>query len=222
LQARRLGAWRAAAVRRSRVVDHRTPAGRIAAFDGRVRSSAITHDLHRPSSRWPCGRCSAGERRTATEALAAGIERAARLVEQLRALACSAPGAPTVAMQRPDLSELVREALADTVPLAIALRVLVRNLADNAVRCAPHGARVERRVSQPDGVPKLQVDDRGPGIPADERERVFDRFYRGSAGDESSSGPGLAIVRNIAQRQGASLTLGDSPLGGLQVMTCFD
>ena len=182
------------------------------------------------------------ERTAAAEALAAGIERAARLVEQLLALARSEPGAAPVAAQHLDLSELVREAVADTVPLALArgtrfelsadeavwldgdgaaLRVLARNLADNAVRYAPRNARVEVRVSQPQGVPTLQVDDSGPGIPPAERERVFDRFYRRGLGDESGSGLGLAIVRSVAQRHGATVVLDDSPLGGLRVTLRF-
>lgn len=180
-------------------------------------------------------------RAAAAAALAAGIERAVRLVEQLLALARSEPGAAAV-LQQLDLSELVREAVADTVPLALArstrfelfaaapvwvegeraaLAVLVRNLADNAVRYSPRGARVELRVSQPDGVPTLQVDDSGPGIPAAERGRVFDRFYRRGQGDESGSGLGLAIVRSVAQRHGATLLLDDSPLGGLRVTLRF-
>ena len=184
---------------------------------------------------------SEAERSAAADALAAGIERAARLVEQLLALARSEPGAAAAA-QRLDLSELVREAVADTVPLALsrgtqfelsagqpvwvdgdaaALRVLARNLADNAVRYAPRGARVEVQVSQPDGVPMLQVDDSGPGIPPAERERVFDRFYRRGLAEESGSGLGLAIVRSVAQRHGATVALDDSPLGGLRVTLRF-
>ncbi|HRH90160.1 MAG TPA: ATP-binding protein, partial [Rubrivivax sp.] len=102
-----------------------------------------------------------------------------------------------------------------------ALRVLVRNLADNAVRYAPRQARVELSVSQSEGRPTLQVDDSGPGIPAAERGRVFDRFYRRGQGDESGSGLGLAIVRSVAQRHGATLLLDDSPLGGLRVTLRF-
>jgi signal transduction histidine kinase len=180
-------------------------------------------------------------RSEATRALAGGIERATRLVEQLLALARSEPGAP-VAMEPVDLAALVGEVVADVMPFATArgsalvlhavapvtlrgeraaLAVLVRNLADNAVRYAPPGARIELRVAREAGRPTLQVDDSGPGIPAAERERVFDRFYRRASGDESGSGLGLAIVRSVAQRHGAELRLGDSPLGGLQVRLRF-
>ena len=181
-------------------------------------------------------------RNAATASLAAGIDRAARLVEQLLALARSEPGAPAAPHQALDLSELVREAVADTVPYArsrgtefelfadtpvalhgdrAALGALVRNLADNAVRYAPAGSRVELRVGLEVGRPTLQVDDAGPGIPAAERERVFDRFYRRGQADEGGTGLGLAIVRSVAAQHGAAVTLGDSPLGGLRVQVVF-
>jgi two-component system OmpR family sensor kinase/two-component system sensor histidine kinase QseC len=101
------------------------------------------------------------------------------------------------------------------------LTALARNLADNAVRYSPPGSRVELRVLLDAGVPALQVDDAGPGIARADRERVFDRFYRHAAGDEPGTGLGLAIVRSVAQQHGASVTLGDSPLGGLRVAVRF-
>ncbi len=181
---------------------------------------------------------SSEQRLAAIDTLAAGIDRAARLVEQLLTLARAEPGAAAAVLQPLDLSELVREAVADTVPLALAhgtafelladapvwvlgeraaLSALVRNLADNAVRYSPPGARVELRVAADDDAATLQVDDAGPGIPPADRERVFDRFYRRDSGDEGGTGLGLAIVRSVAQRHGATLWLDDSPLGGLRV-----
>jgi signal transduction histidine kinase len=65
--------------------------------------------------------------------------------------------------------------------------------------------------------PVLQVDDDGPGIPAADREMVFDRFVRrDNAADQTGSGLGLAIVRQVALRQGAEVVLSDSPAGGLR------
>ncbi len=181
-------------------------------------------------------------RRDALAALSQGIGRATRLVEQLLTLARSEQGAPAVPMQSLDLAETVRRSLADAVALAAArdmgvemiapdsprvvgdaaeLAVLVRNLVDNAIRYSPRGARIELRVGQQNGAPLLQVDDSGPGIPAAERERVFDRFYRGQTGDEPGTGLGLAIVRGIATRHRASVSLDDSPLGGLRVTVRF-
>ena len=181
-------------------------------------------------------------RTLAVEALNAGIDRAARLVEQLLTLARAEPGAPLAELVPLELGELVRTAVADTVPFAhsrgtaieliadapawvrgdaASLAVLARNLADNAVRYAPPAARVEVRVFEEAGSVLLRVDDAGPGIPPEERTRVFDRFYRHAAGDESGSGLGLAIVRSIAERHGAAVCLADSPLGGLRVDVRF-
>jgi two-component system OmpR family sensor kinase/two-component system sensor histidine kinase QseC len=102
-----------------------------------------------------------------------------------------------------------------------ALAVLARNLADNAVRYSPPGSRVELRLYAEGEAAVLQVDDAGPGIPPAERERVFDRFYRRAANEADGSGLGLAIVRSIAERHGATVTLGDAPLGGLRATVRF-
>jgi signal transduction histidine kinase len=71
----------------------------------------------------------------------------------------------------------------------------------------------------------LEVLDTGHGIPAAERERAFDRFYRLNTAQESGTGLGLAIVRAIAQRHGASVTLGSgvpgSTFSGLMVAVHF-
>jgi two-component system OmpR family sensor kinase/two-component system sensor histidine kinase QseC len=89
------------------------------------------------------------------------------------------------------------------------------------VRHSPRGSRVELRVFADAGVPTLQVDDAGPGIPPEERGRVFDRFYRRVGDDELGSGLGLAIVRSVADRHGASVSLDRSALGGLRVRVHF-
>jgi signal transduction histidine kinase len=185
-------------------------------------------------------------RQAAIEALSAGVDRAVRLVEQLLALARSEPGAAAGAFERIDLSELVRQAVADSVPYAlargsaieleaepgieargdrVALATLVRNLADNALRHTPAGSRVQVRVERSGGVPTVIVDDAGPGIPPADRERVFDRFFRraqASSGDApQGSGLGLAIVKSVAERHGATVALSDSPLGGLRATVRF-
>ncbi|MEY8879567.1 MAG: sensor histidine kinase [Leptothrix sp. (in: b-proteobacteria)] len=183
----------------------------------------------------------------AIDALGAGIDRAARLVEQLLALARNEPGAPPIELREVDLVSIACDTRALTEPLAHsrhssveldlpddraapvtvrgdapALQALARNLVDNALRYSPEGARVRIGVAQVDGAAQLQVDDNGPGIATAERERVFQRFVRGAASSpESGSGLGLAIVRQVAQRHGATLTLADSPLGGLRVTVRF-
>jgi two-component system OmpR family sensor kinase len=99
-----------------------------------------------------------------------------------------------------------------------ALRVMLGNLIDNAVKYAPEGGRVDVSLRVEQGVPVLSVEDNGPGIPPAERERAFDRFYRVPGSGGEGSGLGLAIVQTIAQQQGASVHLGESEsLGGLKV-----
>ena len=174
------------------------------------------------------------EQDAAISRLRGGIDRAVHLVEQLLALARAEPGA-AAASQPLDLAELARQAVADVQPLAEragvtlalaaphplplqgdpqALRSAVRNLVDNAVK---YGARTVQvsALRGPQGAPLLRVDDDGPGIPPEQRERVFDRFQRGEAQVEGS-GLGLAIVRAAARQQGAEVRLADSPLGGLR------
>ena len=177
------------------------------------------------------GASDTASRNDAVVAIGAGIERAARLVEQLLVLARSEPGAAPLAAERIDLGALARDAVAAMNPLALdrgselvleaepgpvhvdgeaaSLSALVRNLVDNALRYSPAGSRVEIRVDHDGGRPGLRVDDDGPGIPEAERTRIFDRFYRRAAAGEEGSGLGLAIVRSVAQRHGAELTLGE-------------
>lgn len=170
--------------------------------------------------------------------LAAAMQRAQRLVEQLLALARAEPGGAESARMPTDLAEAARQAVADAVPLAAtrgtrleldapqplqvlgdaqALRVLVRNLVDNAVRYAGPGAQVQVSLQAQGLQAVLRVDDSGPGIPPAERERVFARFYRRDGQPEPGSGLGLAIVQAVAQRHGAGVALAESPLGGLRV-----
>ncbi|RTL45687.1 MAG: HAMP domain-containing protein [Burkholderiales bacterium] len=172
----------------------------------------------------------------AIERLRSGIDRAVRLVEQLLALARAEPGAAT-ADQPLDLAELARQALADVQPLADraqvllsltapdplplagdpqALRGALRNLIDNAVKYGARRVEVSA-LRGPRGAPLLRVDDDGPGIAPEQRDRVFDRFQRGEDTRVEGSGLGLAIVQAAARRQGASVRLSDAPLGGLRV-----
>jgi signal transduction histidine kinase len=177
-------------------------------------------------------------RSTAVAELRSGIDRATRMVEQLLTLARNEPGAAAQPHVPVDWSEAVRLAVAETVGGAVAkqiklelhadepvqvtghadsLRILARNLVDNAVRYTPVGGCVEVSVKRLDGKPQLIVDDSGPGIALVERDQVFERFYRGHANTTEGTGLGLAIVRNVAQQHGFAVHLSDSPLGGLRV-----
>ena len=114
-----------------------------------------------------------------------------------------------------------------------ALIILMRNLVDNAIKYTPAGGTVDielRRIpaeAKVKGVAGpgrvlLSVEDSGPGIPPEERERVFSRFYRVPGSQAGGSGLGLAIIKSIAERHGAVLTLDSSErLGGLKIKIDF-
>jgi two-component system OmpR family sensor kinase len=102
-----------------------------------------------------------------------------------------------------------------------ALHTLLANLVTNALRYTPPAGRVDVSCGSGDGMVWLEVADNGPGIPAAERERVFDRFYRRSGQDITGSGLGLSIVHSIAQRHQADIRLDDTPGGGLRVRVAF-
>lgn len=183
-------------------------------------------------------------RKVAQGRITAGVERATRLVEQLLVLARQEAGAAEGAAAAPvDLADLARRTVGEMVGVAQAkgvdlglqhadaarvhgqagaLAILMRNLIDNAVKYTPGGGTVDVAVDVVQGATVLTVEDSGPGIPAEERERVFDRFYRIAGSEAAGSGLGLAIIRAIAERHGAKLTLDASErLGGLQVKVTF-
>ncbi len=84
---------------------------------------------------------------------------------------------------------------------------MLNNLIDNAIQYTPAGGRITVRVRQQDDHVKLEVEDDGPGIPIDEREKVFERFYRMPGGAPEGCGLGLAIVREIAQGHQATVAV---------------
>lgn len=118
--------------------------------------------------------------------------------------------------------ECAREGIvAEGVPVLIrgersTLRRMMRNLLDNARRHAADSAPEVRVAHAADGSAELSVRDQGPGIPADEREKIFDPFYRRSGTAESGqgSGLGLALVRQIARHHGGDVTCLPAEGGG--------
>lgn len=94
------------------------------------------------------------------------------------------------------------------------LNELLGNLIDNALRYTPPGGQVTVRCGEDGhGRPFVEVEDNGPGIPAAEQQRVFERFYRLADGKESGSGLGLSIVREVAERHGATIEIASTPQG---------
>ncbi len=96
----------------------------------------------------------------------------------------------------------------DTTKLTWALS----NLVTNALRYTPRGGRITIDVTVEDDLVRIVVADTGPGIPADQRERVFERFTQGQDGTTGAAGLGLAIVRDIVQAHGGRVHV-DSEVG---------
>lgn len=170
-----------------------------------------------------------------------GIDRISRLSNQLLLLARAEQGIAGLAGHDAlDLSALAQEVSGAWVPRSLAAGIdlgfeaderqhpirgdaallgeLLNNLLDNALRYAGKGSRVTVRVA--DG-PVLEVEDDGPGIPADARNAALERFNRLPASPGDGSGLGLGIAQDIAQAHGAVLELADAPGGGLRVRVDF-
>jgi signal transduction histidine kinase len=186
------------------------------------------------------------QRREALERLTAGAQRSARLTEQLLDLARLEAGDRTARMSRVDLHELIVVTLRDfevtahqkrqTISLdgqpcpilgeTDELGILIRNLIDNAVRYTGTGGRIQigcrRTVHASEPAVKFSISDDGPGVPAGERDRIFERFFRGAGQCERGSGIGLSLVARIAEMHGASIEVGPGIDGeGLGIAISF-
>jgi two-component system, OmpR family, sensor kinase len=194
----------------------------------------------------------AAARAAALAQLEEGVDRASHLVEQLLVMARLEPDALTRHFGDCDLVAVAKEGIVARATLAAGKRIdlglaraaavpvrgdsaslsmLLANLLDNALRYTPEGGRIDVAIDDDAGHAVLTVADTGPGIPASERERVFDRFYRGAnAGEpddqtsdgQTGSGLGLSIVKRIADAHGATVTLDTASDGhGLVVRVHF-
>jgi two-component system OmpR family sensor kinase len=180
------------------------------------------------------------QRAAALDDLEAGVARASHVVEQLMTLARAEPEAMAQRRTQCDLVAIAKDAivaraalaadkeidlgLAHETPASVngdpaSLGILLSNLIDNALRYTPRGGRIDVSVDGDESGATLVVADTGPGIPAEARERVFDRFYRGEDNGEPGSGLGLSIVKRIADAHGATPDLGDPPDGSGLVVT---
>ena len=101
---------------------------------------------------------------------------------------------------------------------AATLRRCLGNLLDNALK---YGTRARAAIGSEDGWAKVRIRDEGPGIPENQRERVFEPFARletSRSRDTGGTGLGLTIAREIARRHGGRVSLSNRPEGGLEVL----
>jgi signal transduction histidine kinase len=164
--------------------------------------------------------------------------RLAHLVENVLQLSRPANGAAPPARAQRDLGALVREVVDDFQPLLSgtgarithsledgvraqvdpdALRQVVLNLLDNAAKYGPPDQEIRVSLHRQNGAARITVEDAGPGIPARDRERIFRRFYRLPRDERravAGTGIGLAVVRDLVQRNGGRCRVEEAAGGG--------
>ena len=181
------------------------------------------------------------EREKALHELIRGVERSAKLVDQMLMLGkTKLQFKPSVKIR---FHDLLQQNIKLHVPLALKkhidlsltgdetlegmsqpelLSTLLNNLLENAIKYTPEEGSVTADVSVHGRHPIITITDTGPGIPEAEREKVFDRFYRIADHAQAGSGLGLAIVRHIADMLEIQITLGTPEKGpGLRVWLLF-
>jgi two-component system sensor histidine kinase QseC len=184
------------------------------------------------------------ERARAEAGFAAGLDRMDRLVTQMLSLsqveAQLPPGAAPAPAAKIDWPDILAQAIGDCLPLAQRRRIefechwpddrkdalpmignsnlltiMVRNLLDNAARYAPEGSTVSIRL----GPERMEIENEGAVMPAEERERLGERFRRPAGQQESGSGLGVSIVRRVADLHGLAASFGPRDQGdGMKVV----
>jgi len=170
------------------------------------------------------------EREQSVGTLFQAVDRCTRLVQQLLELARQEPGLTHEDMNPVALKLIAEQVIENMMPLAknksidlkignfedisisgqkYALETLLSNLVCNAVLYTPQNGKVRVSATQEGHVVILKVSDNGSGIPIEERDKVFDRFHRLLDTNAEGSGLGLSIVKAIAERHNASVTIED-------------
>ncbi|HWD97116.1 MAG TPA: HAMP domain-containing sensor histidine kinase [Acidimicrobiales bacterium] len=213
------------------------------ALEARLRQfiADASHELRTPVSvilgiaeLWREGQLRVGEDRDeAMHRIGVAGNQMGKLVEELLLLARLDEG-QSLDRQRVDLAQLVNDVVADasttdpyrtitvdvTSPVLVegdifALRRVVANLVNNALRHTPRDARIEVRLSSDERTARLEVEDSGPGMTREELGHAFDRFWQAdSSRSRSGAGLGLPIVRGIVAAHGGEVTLESTPAAG--------
>jgi two-component system sensor histidine kinase KdpD len=206
--------------------------------------SAVTHNLRTPLASIkaatstllsPEAHLDADDRHELLETVYDETDRLGHLVDNILEVSRIRAGALDVHRQPVDVAELAQAAIRRLRPIARAHRVrldvppdvgdlevdiemmeqVFGNLLENALRFAPPGSEIlvsARRVG--DGV-VVRVADHGPGVPSDERERIFEEFARVDARpDATGTGLGLAIARALVTAHGGTISCSETPGGG--------
>ncbi|WP_455202712.1 ATP-binding protein [Kaarinaea lacus] len=181
-------------------------------------------------------------RNEALQEVVDSIDRATHMVEQLLTLSrldpegslCCGENANLCHIAEEQLSEIGIAALDKNIDLSldapddcfvkgesVMVGILIRNLVENAIRYTPEGGTVTVSIMEEDNHRHVIVEDSGPGIPEEEYEKVFKRFYRVSEGNHEGTGLGLAMVQRIIEIHRAAIEFGKSRYGGLKVDVCF-
>ncbi|MBU4087116.1 MAG: sensor histidine kinase N-terminal domain-containing protein [Alphaproteobacteria bacterium] len=180
-------------------------------------------------------------RRQALSQILSSVDRTSRMVRQLIDMARVDARDDVVSRDQVDVMRLIEELSVELSPVAAQrrvqiavrsdgeqaalciatdrtlLRLILRNLLENALQHAPPGTQTICTTRAADDSLTIQIDDFGPGMTADEQTRSADRFYRGPLSAPSGSGLGLSIVQMAIERLGGSLDYRNREEGGLSV-----
>jgi signal transduction histidine kinase len=209
----------------------RTPLAQIRMFTETLLLGRVRSDL---------------ERRRSLEIIDQEARRLTHLVENVLLFSKSEGGrAPSLVPEPTQVAAEVRNAVESFGPLCrsrnveirmelqegltapidrCALRQVLVNLIENALKYGPAGQRITLGAALFDGTARVWVDDEGPGIPPEEREKVFDSFYRiarDGDGRRSGSGIGLAVVRELVRLHGGTAVAEGAPGGGARLVAEF-
>jgi signal transduction histidine kinase len=177
------------------------------------------------------------QQRDLAESAERNVRRLEEFTEQLLEMARLEEGQVTLDKEELDPVSLLRDVVAEHSPLAKAKRQWIRldldggpptvvgdrsriaqalaNLVVNAIRYSPNGTPIQISARRSGEAVRIEVRDHGPGIPHEDRQRIFDKFFRGRTSDGTAgSGLGLAIARSLLTLHGGSLDYEETPGGG--------